>query len=584
MKIEAKTGRPLTPESSGTYVCVLPDARSKINLGYIAKALGVPLRDEDFEELHSTVMYSKGHSPHDLSIQPDQKFVAFIKDIEFWDGHDGDGYLVVTLDSPDLQALHKEWIARGLVHSFPDYSPHVTLKSKLSDSVSLQKKMMRVTPKVKGFKFTFGQQTIEGLKPSKVEARTNQQPEPTIQEMSMATTQKFRSLEEIRKRVKELTDQFRLDTQLVDKTEKALAKTAKASSLTAGQTFKILDISGDGVGKKRRRTLNVDFPVVKVPNMKELTHSYQLAERLSEQYKYVLNLENEVRLNFSNVKRHNAVEDTVGSIQKLKAALEKDLKRLFASLNEVANGHAPKEYLDFVRALAAEIEENRHIECDGGKTMTYAAMGTDEDGKPALVFAGYIILTNAVSDDGKIAPSLYIIIKWTVGGDVEIFVEHEFVAPSLLRGGTTVENLREATKAISDQLSLEGFSSQIGNLPVSMQIRQPQSGLSPDLFTSAEFIDSVTAEADELVFTLKKTGVPNLGKIANALFMEVKAMLKTKRSTKVRMRSSGNKIVFTFTGLDASGGIHPYDLDFLSDKYKLSDSQLRKIANIINGE
>jgi hypothetical protein len=525
-------------------------------------------------------MYSKGHFARDLSIKADQKFVAFIKGIEFWDGHDGDGYLVVTLDSPDLQELNRDWAARGLVHSFPDYSPHVTLKSKLSDSVSLQQKMTRIIPKVKGFKLTFGQQTIEGLKPSKVEADLK----PTVKEMSMATTQKFRSIEEIRKRIKEMMDQQRLDTQLVDKTEKALAKTAKASSLTAGQTFKILDISGDGKPTKRRKTLNVDFPVVKVPNIKELTHSYQLAERLSEQYKYVLNLENEVRLNFSNVKRHNAVEDTVGSIQKLKAALEKDLKRLFASLNEVAHGHAPQEYLKFVQALATEIEENRHIECDGGKTMTYAAMGSDEDGKPALVFAGYIILTNAVSDDGKIAPSLYITIKWTVGGDVEIFVDHEFVAPSLLRGGTTVENLREATKAVSDQLSLEGFSSQIGNLPVSMQIRHPESGLSPDLFTSSEFIDSVTAEQDELIFTIKKNGIPKLTDLAAALFMEVKAMLKKKRSTKVRMRSSGDKVVFTFTGLDSSGGIHPYDLDFLADRYKLGDAQLRKIANIINGE
>lgn len=398
----------------------------------------------------------------------------------------------------------------------------------------------------------------------------------------MATTQKFRSLEEIRKRIKEMMDQQRLDTQLVDKTEKALAKTAKASSVTAGQTFKVLDISGDGKAPKRRRTMNVDFPVVKVPNMKELTHSYHLAERLSEQYKYVLNLENEVRINFSNVKRHSAVDDAVGSIQKLKAALEKDLKRLFASLNEVAHGHAPKEYLQFVQALAAEIEENRHIECDSGKTMTYAAMGKDDDGKDTLVFAGYIILTNAVSDDGKVAPTLYIIIKWTVGGDVEIFVEHEFVAPSLLRGGSTVENLREATKAVSDQLSLEGFSSQIGNLPVSMQIRHPESGLSPDLFTSAEFIESVTAEADELIFTVKKSGMPEIQKIGTALFMEVKAMLKRKRSTKVRMKTTGNKISFTFTGLDQAGGIHPYDLDFLTDKYKLSDSQLRKISNIIN--
>jgi hypothetical protein len=64
----------------------------------------------------------------------------------------------------------------------------------------------------------------------------------------------------------------------------------------------------------------------------------------------------------------------------------------------------------------------------------------------------------------------------------------------------------------------------------------------------------------------------------------VKAMLKNKRSTRVRMKQTGNKVSFTFTGLDQSGGIHPHDLDFLGDKYKLKEAQLRKIANIINGE
>lgn len=400
----------------------------------------------------------------------------------------------------------------------------------------------------------------------------------------MATT-KFRSLEEIRKRVKELSDQFRIDTQLVDRTEKALAKVVKSAVVHAGQDFKIrvMDISGEGSTKKRKMTLNVDFPVVKVPNSKELMHSYELAERLSEQYKYTMNLENEVRMNFSNVNKHSAVETTLGSIQKLKSAIEKDLKRLFATLNAVAQGHAPKAYLEFVSALATEIQENKHIDCDSGKTMTYAAVAKPEDGG-SLVFAGYIMLTNAVSDEGKVAPTLYIVIKWTVGGNVEIFVEHEFIAPSLLRGGITVENLKEATKAVTDQLALEGFSSQIGNLPVSMQIRHPESGLTPKLFSAAPYIDKVTADEDELIFTVKPAGMKVLEEIKYQLFLEVKSMLKKKRSTKVRMQVKGNQLVFTFTGLDLGGGVHPHDLDFLSDKYKLDISQLRKIANIVNGE
>jgi hypothetical protein len=289
-------------------------------------------------------------------------------------------------------------------------------------------------------------------------------------------------------------------------------------------------------------------------------------------------------MNFSKFGSNKNVQDTLGSIQKLKQSLETNLHKLFQVLNEVANGHAPKEYLKFVQTLADELINNRHIECDSGKTMTYAAIAKGEKNEQQLVFAGYIILVNAVSDEGKVAPTLYVVVKWTVGGDVEIFVEHEFFAPTLLTGGTTVENTREAIKVVADQLSLEGFSSQIGNLPVSMQIRQPASGLSPNLFTAAEFIAKVTADADELIFTMKPEGMKNAEQIKTQLFLEVKSMLKNKRSTKVRMKQEGNKIAFTFSGLDQSGGIHVHDLDFLGDKYKLKESQLRKIVNIVNGE
>lgn len=394
-------------------------------------------------------------------------------------------------------------------------------------------------------------------------------------------TQKFRSLEEIRKVVREMLDDQRNDTQLVNQTEKLLAKLA-ASKVKAAQDFKIMDITNTKTVTKKKRTINVDFPIVKVPSSRELMKSYDLAEALSEKYKYAMNLENEVRMNFSKFGSNKNVQDTLGSIQKLKQSLETNLHKLFQVLNEVANGHAPKEYLKFVQTLADELINNRHIECDSGKTMTYAAIAKGEKNEQQLVFAGYIILVNAVSDEGKVAPTLYVVVKWTVGGDVEIFVEHEFFAPTLLTGGTTVENTREAIKVVADQLSLEGFSSQIGNLPVSMQIRQPASGLSPNLFTAAEFIAKVTADADELIFTMKPEGMKNAEQIKTQLFLEVKSMLKNKRSTKVRMKQEGNKIAFTFSGLDQSGGIHVHDLDFLGDKYKLKESQLRKIVNIIN--
>jgi len=385
---------------------------------------------------------------------------------------------------------------------------------------------------------------------------------------------KFRSLEEIRRYLTEMQNQLRLDEQIIDTTNKQLARIAATQVKSA---IEFLDISGGGQ-RKLKKTLNVDFPVVKVPDAKTLDKNYKMAERLSEQYKYVVNLENEVRMNFQGT-NHSSIDATLGSIRKLKADIERNLKSLFFALAKVAEGHAPKQYKDFVASLAEELTNNTHIQCEDAKTITYAALNP----KGGLVFAGYIILINAVSDEDKIAPTLYVAIKWTVGAGVEVFVEHDFVAPNMLTGGESVANVQQAAKAIANQLSLEGFSSQIGNLPVSMQIKEPVGGLRRDLFTAAPFIKSISADNDALVFFLKpKVSKQQVEDIKHQLFIEVKSMLKKKRGTSVKMRTDPGKLTFTFVGLDSSDGLHPVDLDWLGDHYKLSDSQLRKIINVIN--
>lgn len=393
---------------------------------------------------------------------------------------------------------------------------------------------------------------------------------------------KLRSVEDVLRIVKDISEQHRLDTQLVDKTTKVLSKVA--TKVTASESFKILDFSGSK-GPARKRTINIDFPIVSAPMPKELMHSYALAESLSEKYKYLVNLENEMNINFADMSNNSKIKVAKGEISKLKDAIEKDLRRLFATLNAVADGHAPKAYLNFVKVLAQELVNNKHLDCEGGRTVTYAAIGKPETGiKSNLVFAGYIILTNVIADDGRVAPNLYIVVRWTVGGNVEIFVEHDFIAPSLLQGGTTVENLRDALKAVTDQLTLEGFSSQLGNLPLDVQLRLPESGLRPGMFSMRDLLEFVSADTHELTFKVKRQHVKDIPTIKLNLFGEVKAMLKNKRNTTIRMSVSGQNIVFTFAGLDNTKGIHPNDLDFLSTKYKLANSQLRKIANIINGE
>ena len=394
---------------------------------------------------------------------------------------------------------------------------------------------------------------------------------------TMDTTQtppKLKSLQDVRKYLLDFAKQLREEEQLIDQNTKQLAKIAARALKAAPE---VIDFSGkSGAPIKKKRTQNVDFPEVKMPNADALRKNYSAVEKLSEQYKYLQTLENEVRVNFLGTKG-TALSETIGSIRKLMQDVTTNLKKLFTALNQVAEGHAPKEYKKFVTTLAEELEGNKHVEYDSMKTMTYAALSKAN----ALIFAGYIILTNAVNDEGKVAPTLYIVVKWTVGGDVEIFIEHEFIAPTLLQGGDVVENTAEAGKAIASQLSMEGFSASIGNLPAELQLKERE--LKPELFSVGEHLQGVSAKDDELIFTFKPgTDAKELQEMSLQLFQEVKAMLKKKRSTKVRMQTKGEQVIFTFIGLDVGNGITPLDLAWLGDKYKVGMPTLRKLANILN--
>lgn len=390
---------------------------------------------------------------------------------------------------------------------------------------------------------------------------------------------KFRSVEEIKRWVSGQQDQIREDQQIVDHLVDKLRASCVISKQVRAAGLTIMNITSPGKAKKK--TINLDFPVVKVPNADKLKTHYTVAEKLSEQYKLILNAENEIRMNFKGGILKNQTSqsyaDVMGSLQKLKSDIEETLRKVFVALAEVAQGHAPREYLDFVDELTTQLSKFS-IECDSAKSMTYAAL----DNEGALVFGGYIILQNAVNDEGRVLPHLYVVVKWTVGGEVEIFVESEFVAPTLLHHGTVVENLKETVKAIQRQLTLEGFSAQIGNLPVSMQLRTPASGLHKDLFLASEHIKDVKAEPNELIFVLNTSDPDIVTQVKTSLYLEVKSMLKKKRSTTVRMKTEGNKLTFTFSNLEHDG-IHPHDLDFLQDKYKLNPTQLRKIVNVMNG-
>lgn len=156
--ITAKTLTPLTLDSIGTYISVEPTRESISRLCLIARLLGI---ETDEDELHCTLMYAPGSLlPNGQAVADyNRMFYGTIDDITVW-GSDTK-YLVVIMKSPQLLARHKEWLNKGLVHTFHDYTPHVTLAKNPTQDLVFS--IAEVLPNIKGSQLAFSHECIEGI-------------------------------------------------------------------------------------------------------------------------------------------------------------------------------------------------------------------------------------------------------------------------------------------------------------------------------------------------------------------------------------------------------------------------------------
>ena len=129
---------------SGLYSSVKLTPLSTQNLTGLCDLIDVDLP----ESAHCTVMYSREKTLPKRRVfdrNLGREFKAKATRVNWWEGHDKAGYLVLECDSPDLQEEHQNLLAGGCEHSFPDYLPHVTLCSPFKfNSEEHQKSVLRL--------------------------------------------------------------------------------------------------------------------------------------------------------------------------------------------------------------------------------------------------------------------------------------------------------------------------------------------------------------------------------------------------------------------------------------------------------
>lgn len=126
---------------------------------------GVKLYDE--VDFHCTLMYSRDAAPHMIRVtkmlnEGPFRYAAWSDCVEYWDGHDGDGYLVLKLISRDLMLRNEQYKDLGCKHSFPTYEAHITLADKLEKPKCIAE-INRMLKNIK-FEFVLGGEHVEDIK------------------------------------------------------------------------------------------------------------------------------------------------------------------------------------------------------------------------------------------------------------------------------------------------------------------------------------------------------------------------------------------------------------------------------------
>lgn len=76
---------------------------------------------------HCTVVFSRKSIPELYSFHPEMPILAEIKGYHIFPTQNGKKCLVLDIDNPSIQAIHKQAEDLGATWDFPEYKPHITI-------------------------------------------------------------------------------------------------------------------------------------------------------------------------------------------------------------------------------------------------------------------------------------------------------------------------------------------------------------------------------------------------------------------------------------------------------------------------
>lgn len=397
----------------------------------------------------------------------------------------------------------------------------------------------------------------------------------------------FRYMQDAQRFINEMNKDVDESRQLLKKQQQMLGTSLAALRVTAAtMIFDLTPSSGKeqrSLIRQMKHKIDPDLTNVVVPNMKKLQSQYNLAEDFYEKLRGIEQAETQVQMTFHN-RRGPEYEALMRQFQVLKEKVQGALKECLEFLSDVAHKHVPQTFQKYVDMVADLV--NEHVIFRDSQTFMYVSV--DPEGN--LVFTAYLMLQDVANDEGQVAPHLYISIQWVISKEstVSVDLNHEYEVPNKLLGqGEVVGSVGEAVKAIATLLDMENYSSALGVVPLAIQMNVDPTTIHPNMFEYRDVISKIAVDEHTIAFKLR----PEMNKpeavteVAAQIYKELKALMKT-RNVRLTMKTSkeGKNMVLTFNivRISEGGELNEYDLEFLRDKFGLNQTQLRKIANIIN--
>lgn len=397
----------------------------------------------------------------------------------------------------------------------------------------------------------------------------------------------FRYMQDAQRFINEMNKEVDQSRQLLKKQQQMIG--ASLAGLRVSAATMIFDLTPSS-GKEQRslirqmkHKIDPDLTQVVVPNMKKLQSQYNLAEDFYEKLRGIEQAETQVQMTFHN-RRGPEYEALMRQFQVLKEKVQNALKECLEFLSDVAHKHVPKTFQEYVDKVAALV--NEHVIFRDSQTFMYVSV----DPVGNLVFTAYLMLQDVANDEGQVAPHLYISIQWVVSKEstVSVDLNHEYEVPNKLLGqGEVVGSVGEAVKAIATLLDLENYSSALGVVPLAIQMNVDPTTIHPNMFEYRDVISKIQVDEHTISFKLRQElNKPEaITEIGAQIYKELKALMKTRNvrlTMKTEKEGRATVLRFNIVRISEGGEMSEYDLEFLRDKFGLNQTQLRKIANIIN--